>query len=237
MASSLAMPTLSVIIPCYNERATVRTMVDALLNCGVAPLEIIVVDDCSTDGTGDILRGEIAPLVSKIVFHEANQGKGAALRTGFKHATGDFVVVQDADLEYDPREFPRLLRPLLAQQADVVFGSRFVGGEAHRVLYFWHRIGNLVLTLLSNMLTNLNLTDMECCYKMFRREVIQSIVIEENRFGFEPEITAKVARGQYRIYEIGVSYSGRTYKEGKKIGWKDGFRAIYAILKYNLWHR
>ncbi|AWI08647.1 glycosyltransferase family 2 protein [Ereboglobus luteus] len=229
--------TLSVIIPCYNERATIRTLVDAVLNCGVNPIEIVVVDDGSTDGTRDVLGSEIAPLVSKIVYHEKNQGKGAALRTGFKHATGDYVIVQDADLEYDPRELPLLMQPLIDGKADVVFGSRFMGGAPHRVLYYWHSLGNQFLTTLSNMFTNLNLTDMECCYKMFRREVIQEIALEENRFGFEPEVTAKIARRQLRIYEVGVSYSGRTYAEGKKIGWRDGFRAIYAILKYNIWHR
>ncbi|MDF9827255.1 glycosyltransferase involved in cell wall biosynthesis [Ereboglobus sp. PH5-10] len=229
--------TLSVIIPCYNERATIRTLVDAVLNCGVNPIEIVVVDDGSTDGTRDVLESEIAPLVSKIVYHEKNQGKGAALRTGFQHATGDYVIVQDADLEYDPRELPLLMQPLIDGKADVVFGSRFMGGAPHRVLYYWHSLGNKFLTTLSNMFTNLNLTDMECCYKMFRREVIQEIALKENRFGFEPEVTAKIARRQLRIYEVGVSYSGRTYAEGKKIGWRDGFRAIYAILKYNIWHR
>ena len=228
------MVTLSVVIPCFNERSTIHKIVEAVRNCGVSPIEIIIIDDFSTDGTREVLQGEIAPLVSKILYHERNQGKGAALRTGFKHATGDFVIVQDADLEYDPREFPTLMEPLLSNRADVVFGSRFMGGRPHRVLYFWHSVGNKFLTVLSNMLTNLNLTDMECCYKMFRREIIQSIELEEDRFGFEPEITAKVARRELRIYEVGVSYSGRTYAEGKKIGWRDGFRAIYAMLKYNL---
>jgi glycosyltransferase involved in cell wall biosynthesis len=228
------MPSLSVIIPCYNERTTIRRIVDAVRDCGISPLEIIVVDDCSTDGTREVLQNEIAPLVSKIIYHEKNQGKGAALRTGFKHAAYDFVIVQDADLEYDPHEFASLIEPLAQGRADVVFGSRFMGGRPHRVLYFWHSVGNRFLTLTSNMFTNLNLTDMECCYKMFRREVIQGIQIEENRFGFEPEITAKVSRGNLRVYEVGVSYSGRTYAEGKKIGWRDGFRALYAIVKYNL---
>ena len=228
------MPTLSVVIPCYNERATIRRIVDAVHDCGVESLEIIIVDDCSRDGTRDVLQTEIAPIVSKIVFHDVNQGKGAALRSGFKHATGDYVIVQDADLEYDPRELPHLLAPLLAGKADVVFGSRFLAGQPHRVLYFWHSVGNRVLTLLSNMATNLNMTDMECCYKMFKREVIQSLNLVENRFGFEPEITAKVARLDVVIYEVGISYYGRTYKEGKKIGWRDGVRAIWAILKYNL---
>ena len=228
------MPSLSVVIPCYNECKTIRHIVDVVRDCGVSPLEIIVVDDCSTDGTRKILETEIAPLVSKIIYHEKNRGKGAALRTGFAHATHDLVIVQDADLEYDPREFPSLMEPFVGGKADVVFGSRFMGGRPHRVLYFWHSVGNRLLTLASNMFTNLNLTDMECCYKMFRREVIQGIKIEENRFGFEPEITAKVAKGSHRIYEVGVSYSGRTYAEGKKIGWRDGIRAFYAILKYNL---
>ena len=228
------MPSLSVIIPCYNERTTIRRIVDAVRASGIIPLEIIVVDDDSTDGTREVLKDEIAPLVSKIIYHDNNQGKGAALRTGFKHATHDLVIVQDADLEYDPREFPALIEPFVRNNADVVFGSRFMGGHAHRVLYFWHSVGNRFLTLASNMFSNLNLTDMECCYKMFRREVIQSIQIEENRFGFEPEITAKVARLNLRIYEVGVSYSGRTYAEGKKISWRDGFRAIYAIIKYSV---
>jgi glycosyltransferase involved in cell wall biosynthesis len=231
------MAILSIVVPCYNERNTVRRIIDAVRACGISSIEIVVIDDCSTDGTRDILRTEITPLVDKIVYHDVNQGKGAALRTGFQHVTGDYVIVQDADLEYDPMEFEALLKPLLDGKADVVFGSRFTGGFAHRVLYYWHSVGNDFLTKLSNMLTNLNLTDMECCYKMFRREIIQGITIEENRFGFEPEITAKIARGKYRLYEVGVSYSGRTYAEGKKIGWRDGFRAIYAILKYNTWHR
>lgn len=225
---------LTIVIPCYNERSTIESIVTAVKNSPVADKEIIVVDDYSVDGTRDILRDKIAPLVDTIIYHEFNQGKGAALRTGFKAATGDVVVVQDADLEYDPKEYPKLMEPILRDKADVVFGSRFMGGEPHRVVYFWHCVGNRFLTLLSNMFTNINLTDMETCYKMFRREVIQGIAIEENRFGFEPEITAKVARGNYRIYEVGISYYGRTYAEGKKIGWRDGFRAIYAIVKYNL---
>ncbi len=225
---------LSIVIPCYNEVRTIRAIVDRVRAAPVAEKEIIIVDDCSRDGTRDLLKAEIAPLVDRIIYHDMNQGKGAALRTGFAAATGDVVIVQDADLEYDPNEYPKLLAPIERGQADVVFGSRFAGGDAHRVVYFWHMVGNKGLTLLSNMLTNLNLTDMETCYKVFKREVIQQIKIEENRFGFEPEITAKVARLDLVIYEVGISYYGRTYKEGKKIGWRDGFRALYAILKYNL---
>jgi glycosyltransferase involved in cell wall biosynthesis len=226
---------LSIVIPCYNEVRTIRTIVDAVRAAPVADREIIIVDDCSRDGTRDLLKAEIAPLVDKILYHEVNQGKGAALRTGFASATGDIVLIQDADLEYDPQEYPLLLGPIEAGQADVVFGSRFMGGGPHRVVYFWHMVGNKFLTLLSNMFTNLNLTDMETCYKVMKREVVKKISIEENRFGFEPEITAKIAKiPDIVIYEVGISYYGRTYKEGKKIGWRDGFRALYAIVKYNV---
>ncbi len=226
---------LSIVIPCYNEARTIRAIVEAVRAAPVEHKEIIVVDDCSTDGTQDILKAEIEALVDRVIYHPINCGKGAALRTGFGLATGDAVIVQDADLEYDPQEYPRLLKPLLDGKADVVFGSRFMGAEAHRVVYFWHMVGNRFLTLLSNMLTNLNLTDMETCYKLFRRDVLRKITLEENRFGFEPEITAKVAAIKgCRIYEVGISYYGRTYAEGKKIGWRDGFRAIYAIVKYNV---
>jgi len=225
---------LSIVIPCYNEARTIRTIVDRVRAAPVPEKEIIIVDDCSRDGTRDLLRTEIAPLVDQVIYHANNQGKGAALRTGFAAVTGDVVIVQDADLEYHPNEYPKLLQPIMDGRADVVFGSRFSGGDAHRVVYFWHMVGNKFLTLFSNMATNLNLTDMETCYKMCRREVLQKIVIEENRFGFEPEITAKIARLRVPIYEVGITYSGRTYEEGKKIGWRDGFRALYAIVKYNV---
>ena len=228
---------LSIIIPCYNEVATISEIVKQVLAIDHQDLEIIVIDDASNDGTREILEERLKPFVAKIIYHKKNMGKGAALRSGFKETNGDVVVVQDADLEYNPQNIPKMLELIESGKADVVFGSRFMGGGPHRVLYFWHYMGNKFLTLLSNMFTNINLSDMETCYKMFRREIIQAIEIEENRFGFEPEITAKIARGNHRIYEVGISYSGRTYAEGKKIGWKDGVRAFYAILKYNIWHR
>lgn len=231
MASKKANRCLSVVIPCFNEERTVASLVEQVLSSPVVQ-EVIVVDDGSTDSSRTVLAAIEDPRV-KVLLHERNQGKGAALRTGFAHATSDFVIVQDADLEYDPAEYPVLLEPLLDDRADVVYGSRFQSGRPHRVLYFWHSMGNRFLTLVSNMFTDLNLTDMETCYKCFKREVVQKIDIEENRFGFEPEITAKLARMKVRIFEVGISYSGRTYAEGKKINWKDGFRALYCIMRYS----
>ena len=225
---------LSIIIPCFNESKTILSLIDAVKKSPVKNREIIIVDDGSHDGTRDILTQLNDPEV-RIIFHSKNKGKGAALRTGFNEAKGDICIVQDADLEYDPQEFPLVIQPILDGKADVVFGSRFQSGRPHRVVYFWHRVGNGLLTLMSNLLTDLNLSDMETCYKAFRREVIQAVNIRENRFGFEPEVTAKISKMDVRIYEVGISYYGRTYDEGKKIGWKDGVRAVYCILKYNLW--
>ncbi|MBN1783228.1 bifunctional glycosyltransferase family 2/GtrA family protein [bacterium] len=233
------MTKLSIVIPCFNEKDTLRACVERVLTIADEKLglEVIVVDDCSTDGSQEIAKtiAQDYPVV-RVILHERNRGKGAALRTGIGHATGHFVAIQDADLEYDPHDLKRLIRPLREGRADVVLGSRFASMEEHRVLYFWHSLGNKFLTFLSNMFTDLNLTDMETCYKVFRREVIQKIDIRENRFGFEPEIVAKISHQGYRIYEMGISYHGRTYEEGKKIGFRDGFRALYCIVKYNAPH-
>jgi glycosyltransferase involved in cell wall biosynthesis len=231
MVSGVERPLLSVVIPCFNEAATILDLLERVRSAPVASKQIIVVDDGSSDGTRALLQGLQADDLT-VLLHERNRGKGAALATGFAAARGEICIVQDADLEYDPAEYPLVIGPILQGKADVVFGSRFQGAAPHRVVYFWHRVGNGVLTLLSNMLTDLNLTDMETCYKAFRTEIIQAIRIREQRFGFEPEITAKLARRRCRIYEVGISYYGRTYDEGKKIGWKDGVRAIWCILKY-----
>ena len=236
MAPGVERPLLSVVIPCFNEAATILDLLERVRSAPVASKQIIVVDDGSTDGTRELLQGLQAGDLT-VLLHERNRGKGAALATGFASARGEICIVQDADLEYDPAEYPLVIGPIVQGKADVVFGSRFQGAAPHRVVYFWHRVGNGVLTLFSNMLTDLNLTDMETCYKAFRTEIIQAIRIREQRFGFEPEITAKLARRRCRIYEVGISYYGRTYDEGKKIGWKDGVRAIWCILKYNLWAR
>jgi glycosyltransferase involved in cell wall biosynthesis len=227
-------PTIAVVIPCYNERRTLADLVRRVREAPVARKQLILVDDCSTDGTTELIRAEIEPLVDRVVYHERNRGKGAAIRSGLEHVTGDIVIIQDADLEYDPHEYPKLIGPIVEGKADVVYGSRFTGEGPHRVHLFWHYVGNRILTLLSNVFTNLNLTDMETCYKVFRAEVIRSIRIRQNRFGIEPELTAKIARLRCRVYEVGISYYGRSYEEGKKIGWKDGVKAIYCIVRYGL---
>jgi glycosyltransferase involved in cell wall biosynthesis len=226
---------LSIVIPVFNEKETLQLLIKQVQAVNISlEKEIILVDDCSTDGTRELLKSELPDHNLVKVYHKVNLGKGAALRSGFEAATGDIILIQDADLEYNPTEYPKLLEPILDGRADVVFGSRFVGSAAHRVLYFWHMLGNKFLTLLSNMFTNLNLTDMETCYKVFQKNILDQIKIEENRFGFEPEVTAKVAKLNCRIYEVGISYSGRTYQEGKKISWRDGFSALRCIIKYSL---
>ena len=231
---------ISIVIPVFNEESTIIRLIEEVrkvINKNNYDAEILVVNDCSTDQTEELLNTYENDRLINVIKHNINKGKGAALRTGFQQATGDILIIQDADLEYDPREYPKLLEPIFSGNADVVYGSRFVGGGPHRVLYFWHYVGNLFLTTLSNMFTNLNLTDMETCYKVMRREVLDKIIIKENRFGVEPEMTAKIARGGWRVYEVGISYHGRDYNAGKKIGWKDGLRAIYVILKYGFFIR
>ena len=224
---------LSVIVPCFNEINTIKQVIKNIEDSPVNPKEIIIVDDFSTDGSREFLKGIKSDNI-KTFFQNKNIGKGAALAKGISMASGEIIIIQDADLEYDPSEYPFIISPILNNKADVVYGSRFQGGQPHRVVYFWHRVGNGFLTLLNNIFTDLNLTDMETCYKAFRKDVIKNIKIDEKRFGFEPEITAKIAKKDYRIYEVGISYYGRTYKEGKKIGWRDGLQAIWCILKYNL---
>ena len=224
---------LSIIVPCFNEINTIGKLIRKIKESPVKNKEIIIIDDFSTDGTKEYLSNLKDDMIT-VQFHKTNQGKGAAINSGIKYARGQIILIQDADLEYDPAEYSFLINPIIEEKADIVYGSRFKGGQPHRVVYFWHRVGNGFLTFLSNVFTDLNLSDMETCYKAFKSEVIKDIEIEEKRFGFEPEITAKIARKDYRIYEVGISYYGRTYKEGKKIGWKDGFQAIWCILKYNL---
>ena len=226
-------PLLSIIVPCFNEIGTIGQVIKKIKESPVCNKEIIIVDDFSNDGSRQYLL-ELNDEMINVKFHKRNKGKGAAISTGIKYAKGKIIIIQDADLEYDPGEYPSLIKPIIDDKADVVYGSRFKGGQPHRIVYFWHRVGNGLLTLLSNIFTDLNLSDMETCYKTFRSEIIKNINIEEKRFGFEPEITAKISKKDFRIYEVGISYYGRTYKEGKKIGWRDGFHAIWCILKYNL---
>lgn len=225
---------LSIIIPCYNEKSALPDLISLVKEAPVEEKEIILVDDCSEDGTTQLIKTKIEKKIDKVIYHPKNMGKGAAIKSGLEYVTGDLVILQDADLEYDPREYPKLMAPIIEGKADVVYGSRFLGGGPHRVHLFWHYVGNKFLTILSNMFTNLNLTDMETCYKLFRTEIIKGIDLEQKGFGIEPEITAKIARKNCRIYEVGISYYGRSYSEGKKINWKDGFKAIYCIIKYGI---
>jgi len=225
---------LSIIIPCYNEKEHLPELISRVIASPVPEKEIILVDDCSTDGTAELIRSQLETAVDRVIYHPKNMGKGAAIRSGIGCVTGDMVIIQDADLEYDPKEYPNLMAPIVQGTADVVYGSRFVGAGPHRVHLFWHYVGNKMLTILSNMFTNLNLTDMETCYKLFRTDVIRGLTIQQNRFGIEPEITAKVAKAKCRVYEVGISYYGRSYAEGKKIGWKDGVKAVYVILRFGI---
>jgi glycosyltransferase involved in cell wall biosynthesis len=226
---------ISIVIPCYNEINTIQSIIDKVKQVDLhLEKELVIIDDASKDGTREYLQTMTQDPEIKVVLHPVNRGKGAALRSGFDNASGEVIIIQDADLEYDPGEYPKLLKPILDGKADVVYGSRFIGSDTHRVLYFWHSLGNRFLTLMSNVFTNLNLTDMEVCYKVFKRSILNDIKLEEDRFGFEPEFTAKISRNRYIIYEVGISYYGRTYAEGKKINWRDGVRAIYVILKYGL---